>query len=126
MPPYLLICLFKICSFVFTDLVSKDHISLKISSEARRGYKSQYAGAGSNTVQSAVCGCDMCALKNGPASKLISLISGSICRAFTFMTCVHSDPASQGQARLGGKIDRHNIDFGVVLAYPNIMIMRLQ
>ena len=59
MPPYLLICLFKICSFVFTDLVSKDHISLKISSEARRGI--------SHNMQSAVCGCDMCALKNGPA-----------------------------------------------------------
>ena len=53
MPPYLLICLFKICSFVFTDLVSKDHISLKISSEARRGYKSQYAGVG---LHSAECG----------------------------------------------------------------------
>ena len=80
-------------------------------------------------MQSAVCGCDMCALKNGPASKLISLISGSICRAFTFMTCVYSDPASQGRARLGGKIDRHNIDCddcGVVLAYNNHEIaMRL-
>ena len=50
MPPYLLICLFKICSFVFTDLVSKDHISLKISSEARRGYMSQYAECGVRCV----------------------------------------------------------------------------
>ena len=56
MPPYLLICLFKICSFVFTDLVSKDHISLKISSdsEARRGYKSQYAGAGPHSAECGV------------------------------------------------------------------------
>ena len=66
MPPYLLICLFKICSFVFTDLVSKDHISLKISSEARRGISHNMQGR-VHTVQSAVCGCDMCALKNGPA-----------------------------------------------------------
>ena len=37
------------------------------------------------------------------------------------MTCVHSDPASQGRARLGGKIDRHNIDYDAdaVLVYNN-------